>query len=120
MGPREEQEKPTFVSEEIAQDEPEVTTPASTISSSTLSGNSQWVSLLKTLETVVDLLCLAVAWMHVEVLYVRTALKKGIPRGIWFVLRLKLIKSHECMCGRISSSLEVPTFGVTPLTLEDC
>uniref|UniRef100_A0A8C3KFT9 non-specific serine/threonine protein kinase n=1 Tax=Calidris pygmaea TaxID=425635 RepID=A0A8C3KFT9_9CHAR len=36
-GLREEQEKPTFVSEEIVQDEPEVTTPASTISSSTLS-----------------------------------------------------------------------------------
>jgi len=44
MGPQEEQEKPAFVSEEIVQDEPEVTTPASTISSSTLSGNSQWVS----------------------------------------------------------------------------
>lgn len=40
MGPREEQEKPVFVSEEIVQDEPEVTTPASTISSSTLSGNT--------------------------------------------------------------------------------
>ncbi|NXT88638.1 MAST4 kinase, partial [Anhinga rufa] len=37
VGPREEQEKPAFVSEEIIQDEPEVTTPASTISSSTLS-----------------------------------------------------------------------------------
>ncbi|KFZ60412.1 Microtubule-associated serine/threonine-protein kinase 4, partial [Antrostomus carolinensis] len=35
--PREEQEKPAFASEEIMQDEPEVTTPASTISSSTLS-----------------------------------------------------------------------------------
>ncbi|KAK1199248.1 MAST4 kinase, partial [Pygoscelis papua] len=40
VGPREEQEKPTFVSEEIVQDEPEVTTPASTISSSTLSVGS--------------------------------------------------------------------------------
>ncbi|XP_042660411.1 microtubule-associated serine/threonine-protein kinase 4 isoform X2 [Tyto alba] len=40
VGPREEQEKPSFVSEEIAQDEPEVTTPASTISSSTLSVGS--------------------------------------------------------------------------------
>uniref|UniRef100_A0A8C3KIN6 non-specific serine/threonine protein kinase n=1 Tax=Calidris pygmaea TaxID=425635 RepID=A0A8C3KIN6_9CHAR len=39
-GLREEQEKPTFVSEEIVQDEPEVTTPASTISSSTLSVGS--------------------------------------------------------------------------------
>ncbi|NXE83803.1 MAST4 kinase, partial [Cochlearius cochlearius] len=39
-GPREEQEKPVFVSEEIVQDEPEVTTPASTISSSTLSVGS--------------------------------------------------------------------------------
>ncbi|NXQ51980.1 MAST4 kinase, partial [Anthoscopus minutus] len=39
-GPREEQEKPAFVSDEIAQDEPEVTTPASTISSSTLSVGS--------------------------------------------------------------------------------
>ncbi|XP_054034984.1 microtubule-associated serine/threonine-protein kinase 4 [Dryobates pubescens] len=38
--PREEQEKPMFVSEEIVQDEPEVTTPASTISSSTLSVGS--------------------------------------------------------------------------------
>uniref|UniRef100_A0A8C8BCB3 non-specific serine/threonine protein kinase n=1 Tax=Otus sunia TaxID=257818 RepID=A0A8C8BCB3_9STRI len=37
LGPWEEQEKPAFVSEEIVQDEPEVTTPASTISSSTLS-----------------------------------------------------------------------------------
>ncbi|NWH47869.1 MAST4 kinase, partial [Fregata magnificens] len=37
VGPQEEQEKPAFVSEEIVQDEPEVTTPASTISSSTLS-----------------------------------------------------------------------------------
>ncbi|KFQ89753.1 Microtubule-associated serine/threonine-protein kinase 4, partial [Phoenicopterus ruber ruber] len=37
VGPREEQEKPAFVSEEIVQDEPEVTTPASTLSSSTLS-----------------------------------------------------------------------------------
>ncbi|XP_071586429.1 microtubule-associated serine/threonine-protein kinase 4 isoform X5 [Heliangelus exortis] len=37
VGPREEQEKPVVVKEEIAQDEPEVTTPASTISSSTLS-----------------------------------------------------------------------------------
>ncbi|KFO91425.1 Microtubule-associated serine/threonine-protein kinase 4, partial [Buceros rhinoceros silvestris] len=37
VGPREEQEKPVFVSEEIVQDELEVTTPASTISSSTLS-----------------------------------------------------------------------------------
>ncbi|NXS98439.1 MAST4 kinase, partial [Jacana jacana] len=40
VGQREEQEKPTFVSEEIVQDEPEVTTPASTISSSTLSVGS--------------------------------------------------------------------------------
>lgn len=40
MGPRDEQEKPAFVSEEAVQDEPEVTTPASTISSSTLSGSS--------------------------------------------------------------------------------
>ncbi|KAF1581936.1 Microtubule-associated serine/threonine-protein kinase 4, partial [Eudyptes moseleyi] len=40
VGPREEQEKPMFVSEEIVQDEPEVTTPASTISSSTLSVGS--------------------------------------------------------------------------------
>ncbi|NXT52433.1 MAST4 kinase, partial [Pluvianellus socialis] len=40
VGLREDQEKPTFVSEEIAQDEPEVTTPASTISSSTLSVGS--------------------------------------------------------------------------------
>ncbi|XP_009990245.1 PREDICTED: microtubule-associated serine/threonine-protein kinase 4, partial [Tauraco erythrolophus] len=38
--PREEQEKPVFVSEETVQDEPEVTTPASTISSSTLSVGS--------------------------------------------------------------------------------
>ncbi|KFQ28267.1 Microtubule-associated serine/threonine-protein kinase 4, partial [Merops nubicus] len=37
VGPQEEQERPAFVSEEIVQDEPEVTTPASTISSSTLS-----------------------------------------------------------------------------------
>ncbi|XP_052632750.1 microtubule-associated serine/threonine-protein kinase 4 isoform X6 [Harpia harpyja] len=37
VGPRDEQEKPAFVSEEVVQDEPEVTTPASTISSSTLS-----------------------------------------------------------------------------------
>ncbi|KFO54089.1 Microtubule-associated serine/threonine-protein kinase 4, partial [Corvus brachyrhynchos] len=36
-GPQEEQEKSAFVSDEIVQDEPEVTTPASTISSSTLS-----------------------------------------------------------------------------------
>lgn len=40
VGPREEQQKPVFVSEEIVQDEPEVTTPASTISSSTLSVGS--------------------------------------------------------------------------------
>ncbi|XP_068279268.1 microtubule-associated serine/threonine-protein kinase 4 isoform X2 [Nyctibius grandis] len=40
VGPREEQEKPAFVSEEVVQDEPEVTTPASTISSSTLSVGS--------------------------------------------------------------------------------
>ncbi|NXG73502.1 MAST4 kinase, partial [Baryphthengus martii] len=40
VGPQEEQEKPAFVSEEIVQDEPEVTTPASTISSSTLSVGS--------------------------------------------------------------------------------
>ncbi|NXA24354.1 MAST4 kinase, partial [Ibidorhyncha struthersii] len=40
VGLREEQEKPTIVSEEIVQDEPEVTTPASTISSSTLSVGS--------------------------------------------------------------------------------
>ncbi|KAM6228321.1 microtubule-associated serine/threonine-protein kinase 4-like isoform 1-T1 [Spheniscus humboldti] len=40
VGPWEEQEKPAFVSEEIVQDEPEVTTPASTISSSTLSVGS--------------------------------------------------------------------------------
>ncbi|NWQ98546.1 MAST4 kinase, partial [Burhinus bistriatus] len=40
VGLREEQEKPPFVSEEIVQDEPEVTTPASTISSSTLSVGS--------------------------------------------------------------------------------
>ncbi|NXE05509.1 MAST4 kinase, partial [Lophotis ruficrista] len=40
VGPREEQEKPVFVSEETVQDEPEVTTPASTISSSTLSVGS--------------------------------------------------------------------------------
>ncbi|NXO46993.1 MAST4 kinase, partial [Aramus guarauna] len=40
VGPREEQEKPVFVSGEIVQDEPEVTTPASTISSSTLSVGS--------------------------------------------------------------------------------
>ncbi|NXF86925.1 MAST4 kinase, partial [Eubucco bourcierii] len=37
---QEEQEKPAFVSEEIVQDEAEVTTPASTISSSTLSVGS--------------------------------------------------------------------------------
>ncbi|XP_069736805.1 microtubule-associated serine/threonine-protein kinase 4 isoform X2 [Phaenicophaeus curvirostris] len=40
VGPREEQEKPAFVNEESVQDEPEVTTPASTISSSTLSVGS--------------------------------------------------------------------------------
>ncbi|NXF46618.1 MAST4 kinase, partial [Oceanites oceanicus] len=40
VGPQEEQQKPAFVSEEIVQDEPEVTTPASTISSSTLSVGS--------------------------------------------------------------------------------
>ncbi|NXW39141.1 MAST4 kinase, partial [Phaetusa simplex] len=40
VGLRGEQEKPAFVSEEIVQDEPEVTTPASTISSSTLSVGS--------------------------------------------------------------------------------
>ncbi|XP_009882531.1 PREDICTED: microtubule-associated serine/threonine-protein kinase 4 [Charadrius vociferus] len=40
VGLQEEQDKPTFVSEEIVQDEPEVTTPASTISSSTLSVGS--------------------------------------------------------------------------------
>ncbi|XP_008937013.1 PREDICTED: microtubule-associated serine/threonine-protein kinase 4, partial [Merops nubicus] len=40
VGPQEEQERPAFVSEEIVQDEPEVTTPASTISSSTLSVGS--------------------------------------------------------------------------------
>uniref|UniRef100_A0A8C5UHC9 non-specific serine/threonine protein kinase n=1 Tax=Malurus cyaneus samueli TaxID=2593467 RepID=A0A8C5UHC9_9PASS len=39
-GPREEQEKCAFASDEIVQDEPEVTTPASTISSSTLSVGS--------------------------------------------------------------------------------
>ncbi|XP_041884148.1 microtubule-associated serine/threonine-protein kinase 4 isoform X4 [Corvus kubaryi] len=39
-GPQEEQEKSAFVSDEIVQDEPEVTTPASTISSSTLSVGS--------------------------------------------------------------------------------
>ncbi|XP_017663558.1 PREDICTED: microtubule-associated serine/threonine-protein kinase 4 [Lepidothrix coronata] len=39
VGPREDQEKSAFVNDEIVQDEPEVTTPASTISSSTLSGN---------------------------------------------------------------------------------
>ncbi|NWV28620.1 MAST4 kinase, partial [Origma solitaria] len=39
-GPREEQEKSAFTSDEIVQDEPEVTTPASTISSSTLSVGS--------------------------------------------------------------------------------
>lgn len=36
--PREEPEKPVLPPEECAQEEPEVTTPASTISSSTLSG----------------------------------------------------------------------------------
>ncbi|XP_068522073.1 microtubule-associated serine/threonine-protein kinase 4 isoform X4 [Anas acuta] len=40
VGHREEQEKPPLVSEETVQDEPEVTTPASTISSSTLSVGS--------------------------------------------------------------------------------
>uniref|UniRef100_A0A8V5GKV3 non-specific serine/threonine protein kinase n=2 Tax=Melopsittacus undulatus TaxID=13146 RepID=A0A8V5GKV3_MELUD len=40
VGRQEEQEKPVFVSEEVLQDEPEVTTPASTISSSTLSVGS--------------------------------------------------------------------------------
>ncbi|NXE95061.1 MAST4 kinase, partial [Menura novaehollandiae] len=40
VGPREEQEKSAFVSDEAVQDEPEVTTPASTISSSTLSVGS--------------------------------------------------------------------------------
>ncbi|XP_068783080.1 microtubule-associated serine/threonine-protein kinase 4-like isoform X3 [Struthio camelus] len=40
VGPREEQEKAAFGNEEIVQDEPEVTTPASTISSSTLSVGS--------------------------------------------------------------------------------
>ncbi|NWS70678.1 MAST4 kinase, partial [Crotophaga sulcirostris] len=40
VGLREEQEKPVFVNEETVQDEPEVTTPASTISSSTLSVGS--------------------------------------------------------------------------------
>ncbi|NWI85318.1 MAST4 kinase, partial [Pitta sordida] len=37
VAPREDQEKSPFVNDEIVQDEPEVTTPASTISSSTLS-----------------------------------------------------------------------------------
>ncbi|XP_015133107.2 microtubule-associated serine/threonine-protein kinase 4 isoform X5 [Gallus gallus] len=40
VGAQEEPEKPPLVSEEIVQDEPEVTTPASTISSSTLSVGS--------------------------------------------------------------------------------
>ncbi|NWS15558.1 MAST4 kinase, partial [Pachyramphus minor] len=40
VGPREDQEKSAFVNDEIVQDEPEVTTPASTISSSTLSVGS--------------------------------------------------------------------------------
>ncbi|NWI51216.1 MAST4 kinase, partial [Calyptomena viridis] len=40
VGPREDQEKSPFVNDEIVQDEPEVTTPASTISSSTLSVGS--------------------------------------------------------------------------------
>ncbi|NXU48254.1 MAST4 kinase, partial [Turnix velox] len=40
VGLQEEQEKPAFVAEEIVQDEPDVTTPASTISSSTLSVGS--------------------------------------------------------------------------------
>ncbi|XP_009074413.1 PREDICTED: LOW QUALITY PROTEIN: microtubule-associated serine/threonine-protein kinase 4-like, partial [Acanthisitta chloris] len=40
VGPREEQEKSAVVGEETVQDEPEVTTPASTISSSTLSVGS--------------------------------------------------------------------------------
>ncbi|NXK06471.1 MAST4 kinase, partial [Herpetotheres cachinnans] len=40
VGPQEDHEKPAFVSEETVQDEPEVTTPASTISSSTLSVGS--------------------------------------------------------------------------------
>ncbi|NXM71833.1 MAST4 kinase, partial [Serilophus lunatus] len=40
VGPREDQEKSSFVNDEIVQDEPEVTTPASTISSSTLSVGS--------------------------------------------------------------------------------
>ncbi|NXK47792.1 MAST4 kinase, partial [Chauna torquata] len=40
VGPQEEPEKPPLVSEETMQDEPEVTTPASTISSSTLSVGS--------------------------------------------------------------------------------
>uniref|UniRef100_A0A803Y1E2 non-specific serine/threonine protein kinase n=1 Tax=Meleagris gallopavo TaxID=9103 RepID=A0A803Y1E2_MELGA len=40
VGAQEEQEKPVLVSEEIVPDEPEVTTPASTISSSTLSVGS--------------------------------------------------------------------------------
>ncbi|NWU65823.1 MAST4 kinase, partial [Pterocles burchelli] len=40
VGTQEEREKPVFVSEEIVQEEPEVTTPTSTISSSTLSVGS--------------------------------------------------------------------------------
>ncbi|XP_027490775.1 microtubule-associated serine/threonine-protein kinase 4 isoform X2 [Corapipo altera] len=40
VGLREDQEKSAFVNDEIVQDEPEVTTPASTISSSTLSVGS--------------------------------------------------------------------------------
>ncbi|NXF12652.1 MAST4 kinase, partial [Smithornis capensis] len=40
VGPREDPEKSTFVNDEIVHDEPEVTTPASTISSSTLSVGS--------------------------------------------------------------------------------
>lgn len=76
-GPREDQEKSAFVSDEIVQDEPEVTTPASTISSSTLSGNWQGVSWLMILQTVADHLLPAVALVDVEDMYFRTGFKNS-------------------------------------------
>lgn len=78
-GPREEQEKSAFVSDETVQDEPEVTTPASTISSSTLSGRSQEVSWLMILQTVADHLLVAVAFIDLEVMDFRTACKNSCP-----------------------------------------
>lgn len=98
-GPREEQEKAAFVSDETVQDEPEVTTPASTISSSTLSGSSQWVFWLMIPQTVADHLLVAVVFIGLGAMHFRIAYKNSYPNRdlVWDQVRSNNLYCRLCV-----------------------